>query len=463
MARSFFYDNQIRRFLLQFVRMFSNFQIEIGSPDSSGTRDLLTVPVRYGDMSRNAANILRENSANKVLNSPLMACYISQLKYSRERVQEPNHIDKLHVRQRKYNTSTKTYSRTQSNAITVERHMPVPYDLQMNLDIYTTNTEMKLQLLEQILTLFNPSLEIQSTDNYVDWTSLSMVELSDVNFTSRTIPTGSEDTIDIATLTFDMPIFLSLPAKVKKMGVIHKIVNSIYDANGDLVSSIGKDDLVLGKRLTVTPGRYGAILLNGQAELVDYGAESTEDTIHTSQILKNNANKPKWKSVLEQYGAVNPGVTQLRFIQPNDSEVIGTVAYHPTNDQILLITIDSDTIPTNTLTAVDAIIKPSTIDTSTFVKNTGSRYLILEDIGKSTNTDGSDFWKSSADVDLVASTNDIIEWSGSAWSVSFDSSTVSTTQYFTNATTGIQYKWNGTNWLKSFEGEYKPSDWRVVI
>ncbi len=173
MARQFFYDNQIRRFLLQFVRMFSNFQIESGAPDNTGVRDLITVPVRYGDMSRNAAAILRENSENKVIGAPLMSCYINALKYSRERVQEPNFVDKLHVRQRKYNSSTKTYSRTQSNAVTVERHMPVPYDLTMNLDIWTSNTEMKLQLMEQMLCLFNPSLEIQSTDNYVDRPSLS--------------------------------------------------------------------------------------------------------------------------------------------------------------------------------------------------------------------------------------------------------------------------------------------------
>ena len=463
MARQFFYDNQIRRFLLQFVRMFSNFQIESGAPDNTGVRDLITVPVRYGDMSRNAAAILRENSENKVIGAPLMSCYINALKYSRERVQEPNFVDKLHVRQRKYNSSTKTYSRTQSNAVTVERHMPVPYDLTMNLDIWTSNTEMKLQLMEQMLCLFNPSLEIQSTDNYVDWTSLGLVELTDVNFTSRTVPTGTEDSIDVATLTFNMPIWLTMPAKVKKMGVIHKIINSIYDGNGDLVSSIGKDDLVLGQRLTVTPGRYGTILLNGQAELVDYGAEPTSDTIHTSQVLKESAGKPKWRSVLEQYGAVNPGITQLRFIQPDDSEVIGTVAYHPTDNHILLITIDVDTIPTNTLTAIDAIIKPSTINVDTFTKVTGSRYLILEDIGKSTNADGSDYWKSSADVDFVASANDIIQWDGSQWIVSFDSSTITSISYVTNATTFIQYKWTGATWLKSYEGEYLPQSWRVVI
>ena len=97
MAREFFYDNQIRRFILQFVRMFSNFQVEIGAPDSSGNRDMLTVPVMYGDLSRNVAQIMREASENKVLSAPRMSCYINQLQYQRERIQEPNFIDKLHV------------------------------------------------------------------------------------------------------------------------------------------------------------------------------------------------------------------------------------------------------------------------------------------------------------------------------------------------------------------------------
>lgn len=463
MARQFFYDNQVRRFLLQFVRLFSNFQVEMGAPDASGDRDLVTVPVMYGDMSRNVAQVMREASENKVLSTPRMTCYINSMTYSRERVQEPNFIDKLHVRQRKYNESTKTYSRTQSNAVTVERHMPVPYDLKLNLDIWTSNTEMKLQLMEQILCLFNPALEIQSTDNYVDWTSLSLVELEDISFSSRSIPVGTEDQIDIATLTFGMPIWLTMPANVKKMGVIHKIINSVYDGSGDLVTSVSDDNLVLGTRLGITPGRYGAILLNGQAELVDHGAESITDSLDTTVIAKGNSKKPSWRAVLEQYGPINPGITQIRFSQEGGSEVVGTIAYHPADPHILLVTVDSDTIPTNTLTAVDAIIRPSKATSTTVLKTTGKRYLILEDIGDSSNTDGADFWKSNSNVDLIASANDIIQWDGTQWTVSFDASATSETNYMTNATTGIQYKWNGTQWLKSFEGEYLPKDWRVVV
>ena len=78
--------------------------------------------------------------------------------------------------------------------------MPVPYTLQMSVDVWTSNTNQKLQLMEQILVLFNPALEIQSTDNYLDWTSLSYIELQNVQFSSRSVPQGVDEQIDIATL-----------------------------------------------------------------------------------------------------------------------------------------------------------------------------------------------------------------------------------------------------------------------
>ena len=99
----------------------------------------------------------------------------------------------------------------------------------MNVDVWSTNTDQKLQILEQILMLFNPSLEIQTTDNYVDWTSLSVVNLTSTTFSSRTIPMGTETEIDVATLGFTTPIYISPPTKVKRLGVVTNIVTSIFD------------------------------------------------------------------------------------------------------------------------------------------------------------------------------------------------------------------------------------------
>ena len=64
----FFYDAQIRRFLLQFARVFSNFDVAYG-PNQAGQGPgfdpeidtLIRVPVRYGDASRQAQTILQNN------------------------------------------------------------------------------------------------------------------------------------------------------------------------------------------------------------------------------------------------------------------------------------------------------------------------------------------------------------------------------------------------------------------
>ena len=72
MSVQFSYDGQIRRFVMQFVRILSNFQVEFGK-DTAGDRTLQTVPVYYGDASRQAAMILRGNSENTLNSVPAVA------------------------------------------------------------------------------------------------------------------------------------------------------------------------------------------------------------------------------------------------------------------------------------------------------------------------------------------------------------------------------------------------------
>src|SRR5210317_892445 len=165
--QQFFYDKQIRRYITQFIRMVSNFQVEFGK-DRDGNTALQRVPVIYGDSSRQAQSIIGNNSENTINATPCMAVYIAGLDYDRSRIQNPTYVDKLQLRERFYDTATGDYSTTQGDTLTVERLMPVPYRLTIKLDIWTSNTEQKLQLIEQLTSLFNPALEIQSTDNYVD-------------------------------------------------------------------------------------------------------------------------------------------------------------------------------------------------------------------------------------------------------------------------------------------------------
>ena len=76
MSKTFFYDEQIRRFILQFVRMFSHYLVEFGT-DRDGTTSLYTVPVRYGDSSRQAAAIMKQYSENGIPTVPLNSCKVT--------------------------------------------------------------------------------------------------------------------------------------------------------------------------------------------------------------------------------------------------------------------------------------------------------------------------------------------------------------------------------------------------
>jgi len=461
MPQQFFYDEQIRRFLLQFIRAFSNFQVEYGK-DSNGLTTLQTVPVKYGDATRMVSSILRENSENKIIPTPMIACYITNLNYSPERRQDPTFVDKKHIRMRKFDTNTNSYTTQQGNAFTIERMMPVPYILQMSVDIWTSNTNQKLQLLEQILVLFNPALEIQSTDNYLDWTSLSYIELTGNQWSSRAVPVGVDESIDISTLTFDVPIYLSAPAKVKKLGVINKIVASIYDDAGGIADGVIDGSILMGTRMKFTPMNYGIILLGNTVQILDRN-ETTTNKVDYDPLndppTKIGDDDVSWAALINQYGELQSGISQLR-LEAGSAEIVGTIAFHPSDPHKLLFTVQSDTIPTNDLPAVTKIINPlkSAPDAGLATAAQGQRYLILNAIGSSENTDGPDAWG-----DLIADANDIIEYNGVNWQIAFDSSAEKGIHYLTNTHTQLQYKWTGNEWIKSYEGEYKAGDWSIVL
>jgi hypothetical protein len=123
--------------LLQFTRIFSNFQVEYGRNEEGTAHTLVRVPIRYGDSSRQVQTIMQNNSASFMTSVPMMSFYISGFDYDRPRMQEPYYVSNIAVRQRTYDDVTDTYETTQGNAFTIERLMPVPYKLTLKLDIWT--------------------------------------------------------------------------------------------------------------------------------------------------------------------------------------------------------------------------------------------------------------------------------------------------------------------------------------
>ena len=534
--QQFFYDQQIRRYIIQFIRMVSNFQVEFGK-NRQGVSALQRVPVIYGDSSRQAASIIQQNSENILHAVPAMAVYVDNLTYDRARVQNPTYIGKLNIRERYYDTSTGDYSTTQGDVLTVERLMPVPYLLTLKLDIWTSNTEQKLQLLEQLTILFNPALEIQSTDNYIDWTSLTYVLLTNVQWSSRTVPVGTDTPIDVATLTFELPIFISAPALVKKLGVVQKIIASIFDANGNIDEAVYNDDNLLSKQY-FTPLQYGTILLGNEIKLVKYNDHVTDkfgeqiikeltgnvsgtslyvsdtdgieekmvvssvniqsaavpsilpvyncvvlsvrgDNVVTSNVVVGNigdriaftpvthkaGTSEPWRDLINVYGNLTNGTSTITFELEDGNTVVGTVAYNPADDTSLLWTPDIDTVPVNTLPPVNAIIDPLASRPNKDLQDlaTGTRYLLVNDY---VTPDGAQPLYNLLGIDntpIEAYASDIIEFNDNHWSVVFDHRYETTVQYVTNLTTGVQYRWNGTAWTKSYEGYYPAGKWQITI
>ena len=367
----------------------------------------------------------------------------------------------------------------------------------MKCDIWSSSTEQKLQILEQILVLFNPSLELQTTDNYIDWTSISVLNLGAINWSSRQVPVGNDTPIEVASLTLDSPIWISPPVKVKHLGVITKIIASVYGSSNNYPTGyengLGIDPAVqsdgnttgFGTLLsteTTTITGYTIQIYNGQAILLNQtdGFNPMEPTLG---IPTPTGSAVDWNELFSQYpGQYVAGSSTLYLQQPNGTYVIGTIAVNALDSTKLTVNYNADSLTSNTGIdssgylsydvshynaatsyrpnspgTFDAIINPLTYNPGTVAA--GTRYLIIEDIGNVNNTVPATAWGN-----LVATANDIIEYTGTAWHVIFHSAQESSTMVWqTNIYTGVQYLWNGVSWVKSFEGEYTADQWKIVL
>jgi len=443
----YWYDAQIKRYLIQLVRVFSHFKVK---EFTDGGVNYNRVPARYGDISRMVALILKNNSENVIQSVPQITVSISNIGISPERRQDPYFVDTTQVAEREWDKENGVYTSEQGNLYTTQRYMPVPYDLTINVDIWTSNTDTKLQILEQLMVIFNPSIQLQSNDNPLDWTSIFELELSDITWSSRSLPQGVDEQIDITTLAFNVPIWISPPAKVKRQKIIQQIVADVH-LNSN-ISELGFDAAYYdffdqidanGGTVIVTPGNYKVQLANGVATLVD-----------------ENSNPANWLELVEMQGELSE-TSRIEFNTSNDHEnlnsmVIGKVVINPLSNTQLIFTLDPDTLPSNTLSDVNKIINPqvSRPGGTLAPQQTGQRYLITEDIS-------TDFveWGN-----ITANENDIIEFDGNAWNIVFDASAnAQEIEHLKNNNTGAQFKWTGSAWISSYEGEYNPGFWRLVL
>jgi hypothetical protein len=520
----FHYDGQLRRYVTQFMRVFIGFKYQAGDGEQR------QIPVMYGDLTRQVASIIKDNSENKMPTVPRIACYITGLEMDTSRLSDPTFVSKIHIRERRFTdaSGTREYTGAQGGSYTVERLMPTPFKLTMKADLWTSNTDQKLQLLEQILVLFNPSLELQTTDNYIDWTSLSAMYLTSTNFSSRTIPQGAESDIDICSLDFEMPVFISPPAKVKKLGIVQSIVANVFTEQGDVLNL---EDLIYNNgasntSITSRPyGRYGVLLFksntgntgDNQYDLTLVNPIEAVNSLGLDEKEFKNGEPIDWNIILNTQGGYVPG-SEVLFKKANGLEIVGTFVINPMDPSILVVSLDPDTYPANDDIAstipgvaargtIDAIIDPYKYNPLEVYGShaqipLGLRFLMLDDVNNSENRGGyinlpsnpadstsvpyrgpqawrepsnnDSSWDNQDGTDPVIKANSVVEWTGSVWTTIWDpdQNTAEAADilgqefapfYIQNIRTGIKYKWDGTQWIKAFEGEYLPGEWNFKL
>jgi hypothetical protein len=257
-----------------------------------------------------------------------------------------------------------------------------------------------------------------------------------------------------------MPIWISTSAKLKKFGVIEKIIASIFQ--GKALQDMQDDDLLLGTRQKITPYGYKVLLIGNRLQLLP-----ANEAFDPSNIDLNYPNPPDtnlyWSALLNVYGNVKPGISQIWLQNPYmNTDIVGTIVPDPTDDRLLIYNIDTDTLPQNTLDPVTSVINPLTTGPNAGLPGpiNGVRYLLVESIGHA--GDSTIAWGN-----LVANANDIVEYNSDTgeWFVSFNShADTSIVQYVTNLTTNIQYRYTPDGvWMKSYEGWYDQGDYSIVI
>lgn len=235
--QAYWYNDQLKRYIIQFMTIFSGLQVQIGRNEQTGQESLIPVTIHYGNHDRVVAALMADNTQNKPIRLPMMTAYMQNLDIA------PDLMHGIGVERR--NSYVPTGGLLPDDVKVVHQRAPVPYRMTVQLGIYASNTDQHFQIVEQILMLFDPQLVIQISDAPFDWTRSTTVKLTSINIDQQ-YPIGTDRRIIQSTAMFEMPVYLGSPADVRAdfIKTIHMrlgVVNNAIRESGDVIAAL--DDL----------------------------------------------------------------------------------------------------------------------------------------------------------------------------------------------------------------------------
>lgn len=234
--QGYFYNKQIKRYIGAFMAIFAGLYVETGKRDDGETR-FLKVPVTYGSKDRVVASILAEHTQNKPIRLPVMSAYMRNLQLAPERMKGMGlERNSVHVPQGGI---------LPDDVVNLKQRMPIPYNMDIELSLYTSNMDQHWQILEQIMMLFDPSVQIERSDSVYDWAKNVVVTLTDLDF-DENYPAGTERRKIQSTMRFQIPVWIESPAAYKN-DVVHAVklrIQAMTDLAdfADNVAAAGDDE-----------------------------------------------------------------------------------------------------------------------------------------------------------------------------------------------------------------------------
>lgn len=264
MIAGFYYDNQLKKYLLQFNAIFQDMQVSVGKNETRDER-LIPVPIVVGSMDRVAAAAATGHTQNKHIRLPMMSSNMSSFEIARDRFKG------IGIESR--DVYVPLGGSLPDDAQVVRQRMAIPYRLTVDLHIYTSNKDQQFQIMEQIMMLFDPSLQIQTSDGHLDPGRITTVELISIS-SEDNFPPGTESRNSMITFTFTVDAYIQVPATVKQ-DYVKKVIARVSAVDGGDIGTIHSD----GRGNSAIPGIYdqmdieGVILQDGDLGEDNYQAE----------------------------------------------------------------------------------------------------------------------------------------------------------------------------------------------
>jgi len=207
------YEHQLKAYIVQFAAVFANLQVKIGRRDGTEPQ-LISVPIKNASQDRVVGSIKGNNTQNKPIRLPLMSYQLLGLEL------DPNLRKGLGASRR--SSVMPTGGLYPDDFKVVQQRMPVPYRANFELSIWASNQDQHYQIVEQILTLFDPLIQLQVSDDVFDWTRITTLELTDIRF-DETVPMGTDKRTIQTSMSFSVVVHLSMPADVR-----NNVINDIF-------------------------------------------------------------------------------------------------------------------------------------------------------------------------------------------------------------------------------------------